>query len=95
MLQIYDRVLVSYSVPTLVALFGLVVILYSFLGLFDFIRMKALSRVGYRLDINLMVLAEKVRVFLGLSSGNTKLQPVQDLTSIRQFLSSYGLPAPV
>ena len=53
MLQVYDRVLASRSVPTLVALFGLVVILYLFLGMFDFIRSRALSRAGYRLDVDL------------------------------------------
>jgi len=35
MLQIYDRVLASRSVPTLLALFGLVVVLYAFLALFS------------------------------------------------------------
>jgi ATP-binding cassette subfamily C exporter for protease/lipase len=50
MLQIYDRVLASGSVPTLVGLFMIVVILYAFLGLYDFMRMRILSRVSLRLD---------------------------------------------
>ena len=36
MLQIYDRVLSSGSVATLLGLFGIVVLLYAFLGLYDF-----------------------------------------------------------
>ena len=46
MLQVYDRVLASRSVPTLVALFALVAALYTFLGLFDFIRSRVLSRTS-------------------------------------------------
>ncbi|MCP4182646.1 MAG: type I secretion system permease/ATPase, partial [Hyphomicrobiales bacterium] len=91
MLQVYDRVLTSGSVPTLVALFGLVATLYIFLGLFDFIRTKALSRAGYRLDVELSALTKKAWIFSGLTSGNDR--PINDLSTIRQFLCSNGLPA--
>ena len=50
MLQVYDRVLASGSVPTLVGLFTIVVVLYAFLGIYDFMRMRILSRVSLRLD---------------------------------------------
>lgn len=93
MLQVYDRVLASRSVPTLIALFGLVAALYLFLGLFDFIRSKALSRVGYKLDIELAALTKKVWVFAGLFRGQVKAKPLNDLSSLRQFLCSNGLPA--
>jgi ABC-type protease/lipase transport system fused ATPase/permease subunit len=53
MLQVYDRVLASGSVPTLTALFLLVVALYLFMGLFDFLRTRVLSRLGYWLDARL------------------------------------------
>lgn len=93
MLQTYDRVLASRSVPTLVALFGLVAALYLFLGLFDFIRTKALSRAGYRLDVELAALAKKVWVFSSLISGGARARPINDLATLRQFLCSNGLPA--
>ena len=38
MLQVYDRVLASRSVPTLLALFALVAVLYGFLALFSYVR---------------------------------------------------------
>lgn len=91
MLQVYDRVLTSGSVPTLVALFGLVAALYLFLGLFDFIRSKALSRVGYKLDVELAALTKKVWIFSGLTPSRTR--PINDLANLRQFLCSNGLPA--
>ena len=35
MLQVYDRVLTSGSIPTLLVLFGIVVVLYLFLAFYD------------------------------------------------------------
>lgn len=50
MLQVYDRVLASGSVPTLVALFGLVAVLFGFLGVLEVIRSKMLARISGRVD---------------------------------------------
>jgi ATP-binding cassette subfamily C protein len=59
MLQIYDRVLSSQSMPTLVALTMLVVVLYGFQGIFDLIRGRILARAGARMEheLNESVLA--------------------------------------
>lgn len=46
MLQIYDRVLSSRSIQTLLALTVLVVALYLIMGLFDFVRTRMLSMMG-------------------------------------------------
>ncbi|WP_269586163.1 type I secretion system permease/ATPase [Roseibium sp. Sym1] len=93
MLQVYDRVLASRSVPTLVALFALVAALYLFLGTFDLIRTRALSRIGYRLDVQLSALANKIWIFSGLAKGRIKSRPINDLSTLRQFLCSNGLPS--
>ncbi len=50
MLQIYDRVLTSRSVPTLIALTGLVIGLYLFMGIIDLVRYRVLTRIGHRFD---------------------------------------------
>jgi ATP-binding cassette subfamily C protein len=50
MLEVYDRVLPSRSVPTLVALLILVVGLYGAQGVIDIIRSRILVRVGDSLD---------------------------------------------
>ena len=50
MLQIYDRVLASGSVSTLMGLFLIVVVLYGFLGIYEFMRARILSRAAYRFD---------------------------------------------
>lgn len=93
MLQVYDRVLTSRSVPTLVALYALVVSLFAFLGFFQFLRTRVLSRIGYRVDTDLMRLAEKVRIFHGLVRGSEEVRPVADLARIRQFIASPALAA--
>lgn len=93
MLQVYDRVLASKSVPTLVALFGLVAGLYLSLGAFELIRSRALSRIAYKLDQNLAHLAKKSWIFSGLFKGASGSRPITDLTNLRQFLCSNGLPA--
>jgi ATP-binding cassette subfamily C protein len=46
MLQIYDRVLPSRSVPTLVGLALLVLVLFAFQGLLDTLRGRILLRIG-------------------------------------------------
>lgn len=93
MLQVYDRVLTSRSVPTLVALFGLVVGLFALLGLFDFLRARVLSRVGHRFETDLMGQSFKAWVFQGLSGRQELARPVNDLTTVRMFMGSQGLPA--
>lgn len=50
MLQVYDRVLPSRSVPTLVGLTVLMLVLYAGYGALDAIRTRVTSRVGLRLD---------------------------------------------
>ena len=50
MLQVYDRVLPSRSVPTLVALMLLVAMLYAVQGLLDMVRARVLARIGAGLD---------------------------------------------
>src|SRR5215472_14477355 len=50
MLEVYDRVLPSRSVPTLIALMALAAVLYACHGLLDLIRARILVRIGGSLD---------------------------------------------
>ncbi|HEY9215610.1 MAG TPA: type I secretion system permease/ATPase [Ancylobacter sp.] len=92
MLQIYDRVLASRSVPTLVALLVLAVILYAFQGILDLLRARVLVGLGIRLDARLRLLTFDLMSSLMLlrgRNGNAQ-QPVRDLDQLRHFLSSQG-----
>ncbi|MEM9222768.1 MAG: type I secretion system permease/ATPase [Pseudomonadota bacterium] len=91
MLQIYDRVLVSGSVPTLVALFVLVVGLYGFLGVLDFVRGRVLSRMGVQFDAALARDAALRAMMSRLSSAAPDSEPVRDVDRLRQFLSSQAV----
>ncbi len=92
MLQIYDRVLTSRSVPTLVALGGLVIVLYIFMWVLDTVRSRMLTRVGHRLDAQLSGAAFSSAVVLPTIAGRRgeKPEPVSDLNQLRQFLSGTG-----
>ena len=92
MMQVYDRVLASRSIPTLVALSALAIGLYVFLGTLELIRSRILTRIGQRLEEQLggptfdavMVLP------LRMSKKEVISQPIRDLEQIRQFMSGPG-----
>lgn len=92
MMEVYDRVLPSRSLPTLVALFAIVVVLYAFQGLFDGLRGRLLVRISDRLD---QVLSSKIYdamigLQLRLPVSGRQAQPLRDLDTIRSFLSGSG-----
>ncbi|MEI8153600.1 MAG: type I secretion system permease/ATPase [Hyphomicrobiales bacterium] len=92
MLEVYDRVLPSRSIPTLIGLVILATGLYAAQGLLDFIRGRILVRIGMRLDEALSgrVYETIVRLPLKLGNRNDGLQPMRDLDSVRSFLSGAG-----
>src|SRR5438034_5725742 len=85
MLEIYDRVLPSRSIPTLVGLVILAAGLYTAQGLLDLIRGRILVRIGSRLDevLSGRVYETIVRLPLKLGNRNDGLQPLRDLDSVR------------
>lgn len=89
MLQIYDRVLPSRSIPTLVVLSLLVAALYIFLAIFNFIRFSILNRAGLGFEQKLMGSAWRMGL-VSSSQNPASTQPVQDLTVLRQFISGNG-----
>jgi PrtD family type I secretion system ABC transporter len=92
MLEVYDRVLPSRSVPTLVGLIILAAGLYIALGILDMIRGRILVRIGANLDesLNARVFETVARLPLKVGLRNEGLQPLRDLDSVRAFLSGLG-----
>src|SRR6202171_2788262 len=92
MLEVYDRVLPSRSVPTLVGLVILAGGLYVAQGVLDLIRGRILIRIGTALDetLNARVFDTVVRLPLMVGGKNEGLQPLRDLDNVRSFLSSMG-----
>jgi ATP-binding cassette subfamily C protein len=92
MLEIYDRVLPSRSIPTLVALLILVAGLYAAQGIIDMIRARILVRIGNSLDeaMSLRVYDAIVRLPLKAGAKGDGAQPIRDLDAVRGFLSGIG-----
>src|SRR3954465_7640988 len=92
MLEVYDRVLPSRSVPTLVALSILALTLFAFQGALDVIRSRILVRVAASLDGRCSGRAYDIVVELPLRSktAGDGLAPLRDLDQIRSFLVTTG-----
>lgn len=92
MLQIYDRVLASGSVPTLVGLGVLALWLYGFQAALDILRQRILLRIGERFDRDLSdrVHAAVTRLPLIARMPGDGLQPLRDVDNVRGFLSGAG-----
>lgn len=95
MLQVYDRVLPSGSIPTLVGLSVLILILYTIYGTLEFARSTLMSRIATRVDESLTP-----KVFNAIHSlplltkaAGDGMQPVRDLDQMRNFMSGSGLTA--
>ena len=92
MLEVYDRVLPSRSVPTLVGLVVLAGGLYAAQGLLELLRGRILVRIGTALDeaLSPRVFETVVRLPLTVGGRGEGLQPLRDLDNVRTFLSGTG-----
>ena len=92
MLQVYDRVLTSRSVPTLVALAVMAGALYLLQGVLDLVRTRMLVRMGSRADeiLGRQTYGAVLALPLKARTESDGLQPIRDLDAIRSFLSGAG-----
>lgn len=92
MLEVYDRVIPSRSVPTLVGLLILAVGLYAVLGLLDAVRSRVLVRIGGSLDeaLSARIYETIVRLPLKIGDRGDGLRPLRDLDTVRGFLAGAG-----
>ena len=91
MLQIYDRVLSSKSVPTLIALSLLMVGLFVCMWFFDRVRSRIATRIGIEIDRELNGRAFSAWLNQGRFGAIAKRhKPLNDLGHVRGFLSGPG-----
>ena len=92
MLEIYDGVLASRSVSTLVGLSILAVSLFAFQGVLDILRGRLMIRIGRfigdRLSVRVYTMLGRLEL-LGRSAGDG-MQPLRDIDQVRSFLSGPG-----
>lgn len=92
MLQIYDRVLSSRSIPTLVALSVFLVGAYAFQAVLDIIRTRVVVRAAALLDFRLGIDVHDAALRQAIHHQNPieARLPVRDLDQIRAFLTGAG-----
>jgi PrtD family type I secretion system ABC transporter len=92
MMLVYNKVLISKSMPTLVALCLLALLLYCFYGFLEGLRGKLMARVGITFDHKLAPSLFLATLRLPLQFGPHARQhdPLQDLATIRNFLMGGG-----
>lgn len=91
MLEVYDRILPSRSVPTLAVLGALALMLFVFQGALDFIRGRIVTRISAAVHQALAPHVFRATVQLANRGGTADaLQPIRDLDQIRSFLGNGG-----
>ncbi len=92
MMQVYDRVLPTSNVDTLLALSAMVVVALAIFGLLDAVRQRVLARVGAWLDRELggPVLAGAVADARRVGGG-VSAQGLRDLATVRGYLGGAGV----
>src|SRR5579863_6382964 len=92
MLQVYDRVIPSRNVATLLGLSLMVLFAYLVQGYFDALRARMLCRVATLFDAGLQRSIHTALATLPLRGVKPMLmqQPLRDLDQVRSFLSGMG-----
>lgn len=92
MLQIYDRIIPSRALPTLMALLILAVGLYAMYGALDVLRTRLMCRVASLIDcmLSARVFSATMRSYLASKVNGDALRHTHDLDQIRTILSGPG-----
>ena len=91
MLQVYDRVIPSHSIPTLLALVILVILLYALTSLLEGTRSKLFARIGRHIDLLLRKRVFDINIKSSLPGHKPQgIMAFRDLEQIRSFLASGG-----
>ena len=90
MLQVYDRVMTSGSIPTLVALSVLTAGVYAIIGLLELVRSRITVRVGVELDRRIGDRVFQASLKKSLLQPGSSLLALRELDSLRQFIGGSG-----
>jgi ATP-binding cassette subfamily C protein EexD len=93
MLEVYDRVVASRSIPTLVMLTLILVVMLLTMGALEWIRSRIMVRVSMKLDLllNDHVFEASFKQALYSNGMGVSAQPIGDLAGLRQFMTGSGL----
>lgn len=92
MLQVYDRVLPSKNEYTLLMLTGMILGLYLFSALLEYVRSVVVIRLGEQMDAKLSGRLHTAAFEHNLrNAGGNAGQALQDMTTLRQFVTGNSL----
>ncbi len=90
MLQVYDRVMTSGSVTTLLALSGLTAALYAVIGLLEYIRSHVIVRMGVEADQRIGNRIFQASLNKSLTVKGSAVPALRELDTLRNFLAGPG-----
>lgn len=92
MLQVFDRVMLSQSVVTLVVLTLIMLFFFGVMAFSEWVRSRLLVRTGVKLDCMLSsrIFAATFESHLGQTRGSNPAQAFNDLATLRQFMTGNG-----
>ena len=90
MLQVYDRVMTSGSISTLVALSALTTGIYAVIGLLELVRSRIIVRVGVELDRRIGDRVFQASLRRSIQAPGSSLLALRELDGLRQFIGGPG-----
>lgn len=90
MLQVYDRVMTSGSIPTLLALSIMTAGLYAIIGALELVRSRIVVRIGVEVDQRVGDRIFEASLRRSVASQGSSVPALRELDNLRQFLASPG-----
>jgi len=92
MLQMFDRVLTSRSIETLILITIIMAVMFATMFLLEVARSRILVRIGNKIDLELSPkLFDTIFLLARLSPSQASSQPINDFTKLRQFVTGQGV----
>ena len=92
MLQVYDRVMTSGSMPTLIALLALTTAVYGIIGVLELVRSRIITRVGIEIDQRIGDRIFEAALKSSVGKTGSPVAALRDLDALRTFVAG---PAPM
>ena len=92
MLQVYDRVMTSGSIPTLIALLGLTAAIYAIIGVLELVRSRVITRIGIEIDQRIGDRIFEASLKSSIGATGSPSAALRDLDTLRTFVAG---PAPM
>lgn len=90
MLQVYDRVMTSGSIPTLLVLFAITAMLYGTMGLLELARSRIVVRIGVDVDNRIGNRVFQAALTRSLIAPEAAKHALRELDHLRSFLAGPG-----